>query len=568
MKNANSRKTITLAIIGGGLTGTSMLAQFVGHMQACLRQGKRVSGAIDVHVIEREGLLGPGFPHSSQNAMPFHLINMCARDMSILSHEPEDFQNWVVRRMVELEKSFPGLSDNKQSPDPHCQHYPRAVMGEYLKDRFQRAVFEAEQMGIRVHLHPGCEATDMRETADGRVRISAMDCKSRATVALFADRVLLATGHWFGQEKQDGYFSTPWPPANLQANIPEGADAAIIGASLSAIDAVLTLSANGNFLRSPSGDLQYKPVGKPRCLFLYSRRARLPTVRGRIGPYKNRFLVSEKIRSLIQQRGHLKLNDLFELLDNDLTRAYGRAFPWKDVISPHGTAKSLLERHMWDARYGDGPHGDVIWQTVLQQIFPMVRELYLALSPHDRMRLNRDFNTLFFIYAAPMPMINAEKLLALMNADGVVIRKLTGNVPFKTKGKSFSFTFQDPSGKTSEAIHPYVVDARGQSPSYGSNQQALAVSILKSGTAEIEPLEQDEKGPMSSSGRPRTGGLWIDPRTHRVRRTHPDGTIVTSDRIAAVGAMTRGQIIDASMAYGSAVSTQTVARDWVDYVFS
>ena len=97
-------------------------------------------------------------------------------------------------------------------------------MGEYLKDRFQRAVSKAKQTGIRVHLHSGCDATDMRETEDGLVWISAVDCKSRAAFALHADRVLLATGHWFSGERKDGYFPSPWPPSDLQVNIPGGAD--------------------------------------------------------------------------------------------------------------------------------------------------------------------------------------------------------------------------------------------------------------------------------------------------------------------------------------------------------
>jgi hypothetical protein len=498
--------------------------------------------------------------------------------MSILSAQPDDFQDWVGHHIHEIENLFPGVSDSRESPDPDCHHYPRPVMAEYLKARFHEAVREAKQIGIGVYLHPGCEATAMSETWDDRVRVSIMDLASRKEFLLQADRVLLSTGHWFDEKRKDGYFPSPWPPSDLQKNIPEGSEVAIIGTSLSAIDAVLTLTANGRFLRSPSGELLYEPTGEPRRLALYSRKALLPAVRGRVGPYKNEFIVPTRIQALMDEKGHLSLEDLFDLLDRDLEKAYGHPFPWKDIVSPEGNPTSLLERHIQEAEYGDGPHGDIVWQTVLQQTFPMARKVYLSLSPGERIRLDSEFNTLFFIHAAPMPMINAEKLLALMNSGMVVIRKLIGESPFRRTERSFSFAFQGPGGKKMEAIHPYMVDARGQSPFYKSNQQMLAVNLLESGTAQIEPFDQNFKDlerdkiqrrrapvPFATHG---MGGLWIDPCTHRIRRARPNGSIAVSERIYAVGAMTRGQIIDASMAHGSAVSTETVARNWVDYIFS
>ena len=456
-------------IIGGGLTGTSMLCQFVRQVHPFLQKGKSAPASVHLHVIEKQHLFGPGFPHSDRNAMPFHLINMCARDMSILAADPDDFENWVNHHIDQMKGLFSGTSDNEASPDRNCHHYPRAVMGEYLKDRFNQAVHEAKPIGIHVHLHPGCEATDVSETEDDRVRVTLLDSGSREQRVFHADRVLLATGHWFCEEKKDGYYPSPWPPRYLQENIPPGAEVAIIGTSLSAIDAVLTLTADGSFLRSPLGELVYEPPPNPRRLVLYSRKALLPTVRGRTGPYKNQFMVPDRIQSVIQKKGHLLLEDLFELLDRDLKRAYGRPFPWEDLTSPQGTPKALLQKHIREARHGDGPHGDVVWQTVLQQTFPMVRAIYLALTPAERMRLERTFNTLFFVHAAPMPMINAEKLMALMNAGKVTVRKLTGETPFRRKEAFFSFTFQDTHGEAMEATHPYVIDARGQSSLYSSN---------------------------------------------------------------------------------------------------
>jgi hypothetical protein len=61
----------------------------------------------------------------------------------------------------------------------------------------------------------------------------------------------------------------------------------------------------------------------------------------------------------------------------------------------------------------------------------------------------------------------------------------------------------------------------------------------------------------------KTGSIWIDPETHHVIRKPPNKIPVNSNSIYAVGAMTRGQIIDASMAHGIVKSTARIANSWV-----
>ena len=62
----------------------------------------------------------------------------------------------------------------------------------------------------------------------------------------------------------------------------------------------------------------------------------------------------------------------------------------------------------------------------------------------------------------------------------------------------------------------------------------------------------------------KTGSMWIDPKTHHIIRRVSDGVTIQSDAIYAVGAMTRGQIIDTSMAYGIVRSTDRIAKNLVD----
>lgn len=62
------------------------------------------------------------------------------------------------------------------------------------------------------------------------------------------------------------------------------------------------------------------------------------------------------------------------------------------------------------------------------------------------------------------------------------------------------------------------------------------------------------------------GSILIDPDTHRVV---VPGTVKISNpdlHLFAVGAMTRAQIIDSSMAYGLARSTAIVATCLIEYL--
>jgi hypothetical protein len=161
-----------------------------------------------------------------------------------------------------------------------------------------------------------------------------------------------------------------------------------------------------------------------------------------------------------------------------------------------------------------------------------------------------------------------------MQSDIVRVRQVFENPSFKMKNGLFCFVYKGPYGEKLTDTHRFVVDARGQSRFYNRNPQTLAVNLLKSGTIQIEPLVLENHKTRMNNGCAAetpsggTGSLWVDPSTHRIRRTEMNGRVVKSESIYAVGAMTRGQIIDASMAHGSAVSTQTIAENWVDQIFS
>jgi uncharacterized NAD(P)/FAD-binding protein YdhS len=565
------------AIIGGGLTATAMLCQFMNRVQEKAEKAQLDPSKIGIQVYEKQDIFGPGFPHNDRFALPFHITNMCASDMGILKGKPGDFQDWVINNSANLQKQFSYFRDPSWELNGHrqeCNHYPRAIMGKYLKTRFQEAVQSAQEAGLAIKLYPLSEVVDLKQQGN-RISLRIKDLSSDKLFSNDADRVLLASGHWFEETDQDGYFTSPWPAKKLLREIPLNANVAIIGTSLSAIETLLTLTTDGKFVRSDSGELSYRPSANSRKFILYSRRGLLPKVRGKMGQHRNRFFNRENLNRLLSEhRGRLTLDSIFDLLNTELETAYGQPVDWEEIVNPTGKPVDLLQGSVDDAVNGDGHNGELIWQTILHQSFDMVREIYLNLTLEDRKRFDDNYTSVFFTHAATQPACNAEKLLALMKAGMVKVLKLgkTYQLVKNEVNDYYEFSYRDDRGNLKRDVYRYVVNARGQAKALETNPSALVRNLLRRETVQIKEYRPADRGhditadPAIAGETYKTGSVWIDPETHQIMQIGPDNTVTRSSFIYAVGAMTRGQIIDASMARGIVQATSSITNDLIGYL--
>lgn len=562
------------AIIGAGLTGTSMLCQFIRRLRRKTRSGSIDPRRVHILVFDRQPVAGPGFPHNARFVQPYHITNMCADEMSAIYARPRDFSDWIERRRIDLSESLPAYRAILGDPDyrqPDCSHYPRALMGEYLKERFQEALQIAAGLGVKVDVHLDCEVTNIIDERKG-VRIQVRDCRSGSDRRFFANQALLATGHWQRDDSAPGYFPTPWPAQRLLEQIPQGAAVAVIGSSLSAIETVLTLTSDGDFTSSASGALHYRSGPNPRRITLLSRHGLLPRVRARKMQFQPRYFTQENLRCLLKRRsGNLSLETIFALFDRELAAAMGKPFDWRTVTSPGGSPESRLEQDLRQACSGNSSSSSALWQSILRQCFPLVRELYLALSVADRERFERDFATLFFMHAATQPPVNAHKILALMRAGVVDIVKLGKDYRLIENAFEPVYDFCFGEGNANRLSFRYVVDARGQQRSVSDDPSPLTRNLIQNGNilldecARGEPTTTKNKTPSPTQSLQYPGKtLCIDTDTHQVLQIDRNGGIMRSKSLYAVGSMTRGQIIDVSMAKGLTRSTDCIARQLVD----
>ena len=567
---------VNFTIVGGGLTATAMLIQYIGKVDRYASQRQLDPSIIGIQIFEKQNIFGPGFPHNDNFVLPFHITNMCASDMGILDDEPNDFQLWVIENSDKLRSRFPWFQNDAGGTDRignECSHYPRAIMGEYLKTRFQAAVQMAAQVGLKLQLYPSSEVVDIKQN-DNKLCLCVRNLSDDRYFLSYTDHVLLATGHWSEKNNQENYFHSPWPADKLLRNIPENVNIAVIGTSLSAIETLLTLTSDGEFIRSPTGRLVFRPSVKHRTFSLYSRRGLLPKVRGKTGGRKNKYLNRKNLDRLLSENGGiLPLEAIFSLLNSELEDGYGHPIDWQEIMNPGGKPIDLLQKYLIDAIHGDGPHGELIWQTILVQSFDIVRDIYLNLSAEDRRQFDKNYTSVFFTHAASQPVVNAEKLLALMQAGIVQVRKLGKNYRLIKNSISgrYEFIYEDDRGKLMKDAYRYVVNARGQEKSLETNPSVLVKNLIQSNTLQIEKIQSSgstgDDDPNDSSeikisgSTHKFGSLLIDPETHRVLEVESDEEAQRPNCIYAVGAMTRGQIINASMARGIVQATSKIADD-------
>src|SRR5271154_1184172 len=108
------KSQLTIAIVGGGFTGTTLAAQLL-----------RNSGAsVSVFLIERGARLGRGVAYSTECTE--HLLNVRARNMSAYPDDPEHFFEWARVN-----------HDPGASPDDYL---PRPLYGQYITSVLQQEI--------------------------------------------------------------------------------------------------------------------------------------------------------------------------------------------------------------------------------------------------------------------------------------------------------------------------------------------------------------------------------------------------------------------------------------------
>ncbi len=80
------------------------------------KKGYHLADTLTIVVFEKQAVFGPGLPHSDQYVLPFHITNMCAKDMSVRRKNPGEFQDWVQQNREALKIRHPELPIKPSHP--------------------------------------------------------------------------------------------------------------------------------------------------------------------------------------------------------------------------------------------------------------------------------------------------------------------------------------------------------------------------------------------------------------------------------------------------------------------
>jgi len=476
-----------IAVVGGGANGVSVFNELINQLSVTDHPEN-----FEVTLYEKSGVYGAGLAYGTH--LDAHILNMPASTMSAVGGNPEHFLQWL-----------------KQPHDPALHPYfnaqavakdfvPRKIFGMYLEQMYQNAIKKAGAQGIKVRVLNE-EAFDVTE--QGQEVVIASTGKKETY-----NQAVLCIGNQqptFGQELKGitGYFHHAWPEHALMKGIPTDEEVYIIGTSLTAIDAFITLLENGH-----TGPIN-----------MVSRHGILPKVRVLAEPYELSYLSPNNIRALTSNGTRtLSLDEVLQLFIQEFEEAGANISDMSDILSlPSKSALDVLKQDIEMAQ-----HGNMKYFSVLKAIDEVVGDIWTSLSLEDREMFDAHYKAFWNAYDYPMPMQNAQKILAAMETGQLRVLSGFRKLKYDMTEKSFVVTCigQDKTQPSTPYTTKYVVNATGQGLNINELEAPIIYNTLESGTITPHLL----------------GGIDVDFDSGAIKGSKGK----YSERIYAVGSLTRG----------------------------
>jgi uncharacterized NAD(P)/FAD-binding protein YdhS len=447
-----------ICIIGSGPTGIYTLKHLVSSPIP-----------LSVTIYEAEAEAGKGTPYLPGINDPIMLANIPSIEIPRLN---ETLVDWLYARPDDYLTEF-GIVRNGINGR---QFYPRLVLGDYLHDQFVATVAEAERCGHVINVLPNKRVTDIAVQSD-EILVTGMSGDEPFN-ALF-DHVVLATGHNWPEQTQSrpGYFTSAWPATALQAI--EGGRVGILGTSLSAIDALMTVATSaGSFIYDEGGTLQFKiAIDRPDFhATLMSRKGLLPEADFYCPlPYlEPKVCNSAAVERIISEGPTGLLDKVFELFRQEVTLAdahYASALGLSQLnvdsfADAYYGRRADMDPFIWaagnlaEAEQNMKNEFTVPWRYAIMITHEIIATVVPHLNAEDFARFNKSFKGIFIDEYATVPHLSIKRLLALRNAGRLDILKLGKDYEISSEGleSGARLTMGD-----KEVLFENFIDATGQS---------------------------------------------------------------------------------------------------------
>ena len=438
---------LSVAIVGTGPTGLYTFAAVTRRLAPCR-----------ITLYEKGDTIGVGTPYSLDTATKAMLANIASIEIPPLQ---SGYLDWMQAQGDEVLHRF-GL---ERADLDERLFTPRLMLGAYFHQQFHALIAAARAAGHEVAVHTGKEVSDIVATEAG-LRVVAGDS------AVF-DRVILASGHSFDDDAQNGrYFPNPWSGL-IQTDIP-AVRVGVLGTSLSAIDAAMAVATqHGRFVAGKGDDLRYERAQTGLHITLMSRSGVLPEADFYCPiPYAPLEVMTEAALAAALA-APAPLDAVFDLFRDEIKLADP---PYAAKIGlDHLTADTFSDAYFADRLARDPfrwarenlaeveankrARVTVGWRYAILRMHERVEAVLGALPEADRARFDAGLKRVFIDNYAAVPPESIRRLLALRDAGVLGVEAVGQEYDLNIGRKGTEITAGD---KTLR--FDVFIDARGQKP--------------------------------------------------------------------------------------------------------
>lgn len=440
--------SLSIAIVGAGPTAVYLLNAF------------QKSGAEHRIVLFEAGeQAGPGTPFNPEHNGENLLANIAGFELPPVC---ETLNQWALRqdlvRMHEL-----GIA---QSAGDDRAFFPRRALGQYYADQLAILLDRDAANGlITMHTH-----ADVRDIAAFPDHVSVTWNENGQSHEASFDKVIIASGY--------GQAGKAKPLAGAMAQDIAGDRIAVLGSSLSAIDAAVEIAMRRGHFESTEDGLTYHAPSPWQISFL-SRRAILPEADFWV-PAQNEALPifnAAAIEPLAQGKDG-DLDRIFALFAAELAQAdpdYAQSIGLPSATPDNFTDRYFADRmardpfehartNLAEARASHELRQFSPWRYTLLKAHSIFAQIVPQLSARDLDRFVRGLKRCFVDNYAAVPHLSVERILALHDAGYPSVHQISvDHWDNQTTQDRWSFVID---GKAEEFDD--VIDARGQ-PALGIN---------------------------------------------------------------------------------------------------
>lgn len=461
-KKDKLRNIKRIGILGAGPAGLFVLKRLIECNEPNLY----------IEIFEKKAQAGAGMPYSKEGANDEHITNVSGNEIPEFVTSVSD---WI--------QTVPGEILNRFYIDPkNFNHYkvlPRLLLGLYLEAQFELLMQQAKKAGIRVELHLNTVVADIID----HPRKKIVTVKTEHGGSKEFEHVVICSGHHWPvkyEGKIPGYFESPYPPSKLAVKLNH--PVAIKGASLTAIDAIRTLSrCNGSFSKDKEGRLRFKLAkGSEKFrLMMYSIDGLLPAVRFHLADTHlshEAMLTEEEIaQNMLQNEGFLQLDFVFEknfkqplkdrtpvfyekIKDMNMEAFVACMMELRQRIPPFQLLKAEYEEAEKSIKQEEPVH----WKEMLAVLSYVMNYPAKYFSAEDMIRLQNVLMPLISVVIAFVPQSSVEEMFALYEAGVLDITAVKdSNAEQMHKGGAI-IHYTDEANKNYSVYYQTYVDCIGQ----------------------------------------------------------------------------------------------------------